>query len=195
MSSARSATMRGFLSTAARWWRAILTVRLARLCISSICPIPGAALLKPPMWTAYASSSGRDSPRLQFSPPRQFTRAGDDRFSWPVLELTAQMPSLISLSASVSLSIRNLSVSRSEDGISEFMETIPHSVVFRMPCRSSLSRICRGKVCQSRKVEKGCLKQVSMLFMVGATRMPTRSRHLESDPRRRADPCLIQSRR
>src|SRR4029077_13421484 len=69
--------------------------------------------------------------------------------------------------------IRNLSVSRSEDGISEFMETIPHSVVFRMP---SLSRICRGKVRQSRKAEKGCLKEVSMLFMVssrpkaGATR-------------------------
>jgi hypothetical protein len=104
-----------------------VVVRLARLCISSICPIPRAALLKPPMLTAYAGSSGRDSPRLQFSPPRQFTRAKDDRFSWPVLKLTAQMPSLISLSASVSLSIINLSESRSEDGISEFMETIPDS--------------------------------------------------------------------
>ena len=124
---ARFATMPRFPSTAARWWRAILTVRLARLCISSICPIPRAVRLKPPMLTAYAGSSGRDSPRLQFSPPRQFTRAGDDRFSWPVLEPTAPMPSLISLSASVSRSIRNLSESRSEDDISEFMETIPHS--------------------------------------------------------------------
>jgi hypothetical protein len=45
------------------------------------------------------------------------------------------------------------------------METIPHSVVFRMP---SLSRICRGKVRQSRKAEKGCPKEVSMLFMVSS---------------------------
>ena len=80
----------------------------------------------------------QDSPRPQFSRPRQFTRAGDDRFLSPALEPTAPMPSLILLSASVSLSIRNLSVSRSEDDISEFMETIPHSVVVRMqwdvPC-------------------------------------------------------------
>lgn len=145
MSSAQFATMLRFLSTAARWWRAILIVRSARLCISSICPIPRAALWKPRRLTAYASSSGRDSPRPQFSRPRQFTRAGDDRFSSPALEPTAPMPSLILLNASVSLSIRILSVSRSEDDISEFMETIPLSVIVRMPAEPgrSLSRTCR----------------------------------------------------
>ena len=69
--------------------------------------------------SAVRAHRGECSRQPQCSLPRRFTRVRDGQFSWHVSEPTAQMPSLTSLSASVSSSISDLSVWKSEDDTSE----------------------------------------------------------------------------